>query len=305
MAKEKAVLVTGAGGYLGSFVIKKLKQKKIPFVAFFKKRRNLSESSRYPQRFYGNLNDPLSLENAMGKAQDVIHLASTLSSNLNTVVGYDLKGMQTLVSFWNKGDFIFTSSMDVYPEVENMSLIEESALHPSNFYGLGKLACEKILLMDYEAHIARGTCPTYKILRLPFILGKHERFPGSHFGKIIQKALRGEDFILRESHSGTSWIDATELTDFMIKIIRNPISGIYNIANGWIYWEEAIEAIIRSAKSKSRIVRKGDGERFPGIKGKFLDFRKAQRDFGFQPQKTFNEAIEEILDLELYRRWMS
>lgn len=290
------ILVSGSDGFFGHFITESLASNRIPFQGFIRRKRGVRKANFDFPVTYGNLNDPYSLERAVQNSHGIIHLACTISTDFATVMDYDVKGMHALVSSWDKGHFVFASSMGVYPNNFDQPLTENVRPVPSTYYGLGKLICEKILEMKGEKTSKNRKHSTYKIFRLPFILGKHKRFIDSLFGKMILQAIQGEDFILQDSDSGACWISAEELANFIVHNYSREVSGIFNLSGGWVYWVEAVEQVIRYIHSKSKIIIQKNHSSRRKRKGRFLDTSKAEENFGFSPRRPFADEMKEIID---------
>jgi nucleoside-diphosphate-sugar epimerase len=287
------VLVTGAGGFLAHFVVRELVKKGVCFKGLIRDTQALRDAHfPYPVCF-GDLGRPSCMQEAASSSTGVIHLACTLSTDAQVVERIDIRGMRALSAGWKEGNFLFASSMGVYPSAADKPLSESTAPAPENWYGLGKLISEEILRLRFREHLKRNSGVCCAVLRLPYILGAHPRFAGSLFGRLVQQALRGQDFILEDRHSGTSWVSASDLGGLIAGWCGRPFSGTFNVASGWISWSEAVEQVTRLTGSRSRVTYRRTGN--TARRGRLLDTAAVRQHCGFIPGRSFVDEMSEIV----------
>ena len=159
MELKKKVLVTGAGGYVGSMLTPKLLDAGFQVLAF--------DTYWYGQRVFetyvnhrnltiikGDIRDILLLKEVMQGVWAVIHLAcisNDPSFDLNPDLGksINLDAFEPLVktsSDLGVERFIYASSSSVYGVKEEDEVTEELSLEPMTDYSRFKMICEDILL---------------------------------------------------------------------------------------------------------------------------------------------------------------
>lgn len=297
--ENKLILVTGANGFLGTYVVDELLTKNYSVRAFI---RRVDSSIRNKKRLevcHGCLSDKTSLKEALCGIAGIVHLACSLTNDFLVILENDIFGMWTLVQNWRKGPFIYVSSMDVYGETRGCLIDEQEPLRPATNYGLGKLLCEQMLI--YEGGILEKN--NYKIFRLPYIFGRHQKFRESMLGRIITHAFSEEDFVLSKNQlkgdNGTSWISAKEAASVIVSSLNKRDSGIFNVSTGYLSWKEMITEVIRVTGSSSRLIfEKGDTTKKTFYtRNMHLSIEKAQNILGFQPRASFKTTLKEIIKI--------
>jgi nucleoside-diphosphate-sugar epimerase len=246
------VILTGAAGFLGSFVLYELIRQGFEVTALYHRLRPTDPFDPRLHWVYADLSRPETLNKLPCSEDGIIHLACSLSTIEQEVLRCDLRGMQALLKKWEQGAFIYCSSTDVYGPLGVIPASEDHPLDPPSWYGLGKLACENMLVEESKK---RGPAQSV-IFRPPYILGWRPTFSGSLVGKLVTHALLGHDFILPASGTGQpghSWIEARELASWMVAALKGGPSGVYNVVSGYVSWKELVDQIIKISGSPSKV----------------------------------------------------
>jgi nucleoside-diphosphate-sugar epimerase len=257
------VLLTGATGFLGSFVLNELVQQDYEVMAVFRSQHPIMEKYSSVRWLRADLGDAASSARLPVPSGGIIHLASTLSSQPIVVSEVDIKGSRRLLTKWGRGPFILLSSTDVYGPLRRIPADESHPLDPSHWYGRGKMACEEQLRSAAKSRKRTD----YVIFRPPYILGPHENFPSSLVGKLILHAKRGGDFVLPagwrsdDARAGHSWVSARDLARCLVATLRIGLTGTYNAASGFVTWKELIGQILALTGGAGRMIFKGNGDR--------------------------------------------
>ena len=154
------ILVTGATGMTGQFVVQALLQRDYAVRALTRE----ASSAKVPagaQIAIGDLSDPASLTRATAGVAGIIHTACTFTDS-----NVDIAAMQALLDGWQAGPFIFINSLDVYGFAQTSPITETHGLNENyGDYARGKIVCERLLTEKAQAlgHGARalhlGTAP--------------------------------------------------------------------------------------------------------------------------------------------------
>ena len=243
------ILVTGANGFLGHFVLHELVNQKYKVAALT--RQNIT-SINHP--FINWINSDIRDRDLYNKMPEpisaIIHLASSLSLDESTVMDNDIAGMENLLKLWQQGPFVFISSTNVYGEIQKIPITEEHITEPLEWYGYGKLLCEKIL----EDEARKSPKGPYVIFRPPFIIGLHDLFKQSIIGKIIKRAIENKTIqVPSPKNSGHSWVDAQFAAQSIVQALNTKESCVCNMTNGFITWKLLAEKIIALTESISSI----------------------------------------------------
>jgi nucleoside-diphosphate-sugar epimerase len=250
------VIVTGAAGFLGHFVLSELLSRKLKVIAISRSAHLVDQETHSSAQW---IQADLSKDDAFAavpmSTDGVVHLASSLSTDPRRVLKEDIPAMWRALSLWDQGPFVLLSSTDVYGQIQRIPTEETAPLTPAHWYGFGKQICELLLRMAAKT----SNRSDYLILRSPYILGAHDRFPMSLFGRLIVQAKSHVDFVLpehwqdRDSELGHSWVSAKELAGWIVSALCAGIYGTYNATSGFVTWKELIELILRLAKSNAKI----------------------------------------------------
>jgi UDP-glucose 4-epimerase len=145
------VLVTGGAGFIGAHLVRALLEAGDEVVALDNLRRGGRAAVPADARFVqGDIRDPVILHDAMRGCTRVYHLAAqsnvlgavtdiAYSFTTNTVGTYNV-----LVAARETGveRVVFSSSREVYGEVDRVPVAEDRLLNPKNAYGASKVAGE-------------------------------------------------------------------------------------------------------------------------------------------------------------------
>lgn len=150
---EKA-LVTGANGFIGSFLAQRLIQEGLAVRAFVRKTSDLRWIKDLPlEFFYGKLSDPDSFDEAVKNVNYVFHTAA--SKRAFTEAEYDeanYLGTKNLIETClrknpNIKRFVYLSTLEVVgPTTKDKPVNEMTSCNPITFYGSSKLKGESEVL---------------------------------------------------------------------------------------------------------------------------------------------------------------
>lgn len=212
------ILLTGANGFLGKFIVEELGKSNTLFC--------LSRTS-------GDYK--VSLENEIPKFYSdfeiVIHAAGKAHSlpknDFERKQFYDVNviGTINLLKGLEKAhlpkQFVFISSVSVYGQKTGVNINENQALQAKDSYGLSKIKAEKIVFDWCEKNNVICT-----ILRLPLLVGKN---PPGNLGAIIKAIDKGFYFNIAGGKARKSMVLAKDVALFIP--IVSPKGGIYNLTD--------------------------------------------------------------------------
>lgn len=286
MIYKPKVLVTGASGFLGSFVVDELLLRGYNVRGFIRDKKRL-KNNRIWEVCERNLSNADSIKEAMKGIDVIFHLACSLSSKQKEVKNIDIKGMKSFLKNWKGEIFIYISSIDVYGLPKKIPITENHQLCPETYYGYGKFLCEKELILTAEKQGYKN----FTIFRLPYIFESHPKFPISFLGKMIKQAIEGENlYIPSGKDAGVSWISGRDCAVTLTNCIENFCSGIFNLSNGFLLWKEIAEKVIQKTNSLAQISLLS----FKGYRIE-LSVDKARKILGFKPISSFEDVLERII----------
>ncbi|MBU1203724.1 MAG: NAD(P)-dependent oxidoreductase [Nanoarchaeota archaeon] len=194
--KMKGVLITGATGFVGKCLIKKL-PKNLKVRCLIEKGTHLKESKENIEIIKGDLSDISSLERATKDISIVIHLAAVISSRDKTQFRkVNIKGTENLINACVKNKirkFIYMSSCDII-------------LKKKDYYAYSKIKAEEIV---------KSSGMNYTILRPTVIYGKGDRGNMNLLFKIIKKCP-----LIPIAGKGTNKLQPVYVEDVVESIIK-------------------------------------------------------------------------------------
>jgi UDP-glucose 4-epimerase len=311
---EKAIVVTGGSGFIGSNVCELLVASGYNVFNIDRRKRDIPGVTQYP--FEINTKQVKGVIDII-KPECVIHIAANNSvpnSVINPKDTYHDNVEQT-ISLLNVcveagvKNFMFASSSSVYGHSihEDGAFKETDPMFPINPYGRTKKICE-MMIKDY--------CDVYdmnySILRLFNVAGSnggkngYQKTPYVHVLPIIvEKALTNETFDIcgddYDTPDGTCLRDYTHINDiargFLLalhQMFDNGINNTYNLGNSTpISVLELIKAVEDETGEdiNTQLVAPREGD----MVKTYADVSFAQNNLGWEPTKTINDIIADEL----------
>ncbi|AWZ12819.1 hypothetical protein DRB96_11305 [Streptomyces sp. ICC1] len=234
------VLVTGATGGVGAFVVRELAAQGRPVLALARPESAHLIATEGVDVIEGDLSDLAGLRNAVAQADAVVHAACTFTRH-----DVDLAAMETMVDAWRRGPFVFVSSVDAYGHPDTDRVAEESPPHaPVSPYGRAKLDCEALLLRAAGTEGRGGA----SAVRSPIVWGAHDRLREQlrwgAIGTLYQAAREGRPIELPRPGTGghpwygVAWVHAAALARAVAECLDRPVHGVANAAGGHVSWHD-------------------------------------------------------------------
>lgn len=222
------ILVTGANGYLGQGIVRKLIEEGYHVVATDFSSENIDKRAKVKECDLFSVSDPYDY---FDKPDVVLHLAWR-----NGFVHNALNHIQDLPSHYLFLKNIIDAGVKQVAVLGSMhevgfyegSINENTPTNPQSLYGIGKDALRKCTeLMCKEANI------TYQWLRGYYIVGNSE-FGCSIFSKITAAVRRGDkEFPFTTGQNQWDFIDYDEFCNQVVAAItQDEIDGVINICSG-------------------------------------------------------------------------
>jgi GDP-L-fucose synthase len=308
--QDKRVIVTGGAGFLGSFVIAKLKERGatdifVPHIEDY----NLIDRDSIQKLFDDTLGDGFDAKNMV-----IIHLAANvggIGANREHPAEffYDnlMMGVELMHQAWGRGlgKFVAIGTVCAYPKFTPVPFKEEDLWigYPEETnapYGLAK----KMMLVQAQAY--RQQYGFNAIYLLPVNLyGPRDNFnlQTSHvIPALIRKAIEAQ---VRGDQELVAWGDGSPTREFLY--VEDAADGIVtaaekyngsepvNLGSGYeISIKDLTEMIIRLTGFKGKLV--WDTEKPNGQPRRGLDVSRAKEYFGWQAQVPFEEGIRRTIE---------
>lgn len=308
----KKAIVFGAGGFIGSHLVKRLKSE-----GFWVRGVDL----KYPEYsataaddfIQADLRDPRVVEQAidndidelyqlaadMGGAgyiftgehdADVMHNSAAI--NLNTAKTAHEKGVKAL---------FYSSSACIYPEYnqrdpQNPKCSEDSAYpaEPDSEYGWEKLFSERLYL-SYKRNYGLNV----KVARYHNIYGPEgawnngkEKAPAALCRKVAQAEKGGEIEIWGDGQQTRSFLYIDDCLDATINLLRSDKVGPYNIGSEEMVSINDFARLIMKVADKEVSIKNIPGP--TGVRGRSSDNILVKQDLNWQPTIDLNTGMEKL-----------
>lgn len=232
----KTVLVTGADGFTGRYIVKQLKQQQGFKVVSL----GVTSVSDADESIICDLTDKKAVQNAISSVAPgwVIHLAAisfVAHDNIDAIYQVNLLGtrnlLEALAQLNNKPDAVLlASSANVYGNVISEVVTESAKIAPANDYGVSKAA------MEYVAQLWTNKLPI--IITRPFNytgVGQEKRFL---IPKIIDHFRRKAPVIeLGNIDVEREFGDVRTVCHIYQKLLQHPeaVGKTFNICSGFAH----------------------------------------------------------------------
>ncbi len=305
----KNILVNGAGGFIGSHLVKRLKREghwvrgvDLNFPAF-----SLSVADEF---VLGDLRDQQLVAKVVRDIDEVYQLAANMSGfgctftserhaevmqnsamiNLNTLEYGSKAGIRK---------FFYSSSACIYPEYtqrdpENHKCSEESAYlsAPDSEYGCEKLFSERLYFAyqrDYGVEV--------RIARLHNIFGPEgtwtggrAKVPAALCRKIAETPDGGEIELWSDGHQTGSFLYVDSCIEAIQRLMNSSFPGPVNIGSEEIVTTNALAEAIMEIAHKKINIRHIPGA--TGVRGRNSDNHLIRQQLGWAPDRPLREGLE-------------
>jgi GDP-D-mannose 3',5'-epimerase len=304
----RKALVNGAGGFIGSHLVRRLREEGFWVRGVDLKCPEFSESSAH-EFVAGDLRDPKVAEVAVEGIDDVYQLAADMGGagyiftgehdacvmhnsatiNLNTVEAGRSAGVKR---------FFYSSSACIYPErnqldPDNPNCAEESAYPaaPDSEYGWEKLFSERLFFAyarnyGLEVHVARfhnifGPEGTWR--------GGREKAPAAISRKVAEAPDHGEIEIWGDGLQTRSFLYIDECLEGVRRLMESNFQGPVNIGSQEMVTINQLAEMTMSIAGKRLRIRHIPGPL--GVRGRNSDNRLIAKELNWAPSAPLEQGL--------------
>jgi GDP-D-mannose 3', 5'-epimerase len=305
----KRVLVNGAGGFIASHLVKRLKSEGFWIRGADLKKPEYSDTVA-DEFIVGDLRDPNVIASAVSGVEDVYQLAADMGG-----AGYIFTGehdaavmhnsvlinLNTLQLGTEAGvkRFFYSSSACIYPEFNQMDplnpICTESSAYPAgpdSEYGWEKLFSERLYLSYMRNYGVK-----VRIARFHNIFGPDgtwdggkEKAPAALCRKVAQAPEGGEIEIWGDGMQTRSFLYVDECVEGVRRLMDSQFTGPVNIGSEeMVTINQLAESVMRVA-GKKLTIRHIKGPL--GVRGRNSDNALIFEKLGWRPSRPLNEGLE-------------
>jgi len=299
------ILVTGAAGFIGSYLIPELVQRGEEVVAtdivpLPPALEPLKDKISYVRADMGREADIYRLMTT-SRPTHVIHLVSLLAGpcDANPALGFNINFNST-VTLLDAGlaigleRLIMTSSISVFGAGLPEPVQDDAVKNPPNIYGQTKLACEHLLQWYAEKKgLSTGA------VRFPWVFGpgRENGITALYSSKLLDAVARNEPLDIRNPEEKGDWLYVKDAVKALLLLLdgRGQTQTVYNIMGG-VYSVRDVMTLAKTVCPDARITYHDGGTPecpYPVA----YDDSCARRDLGWQPDYTIEQAVREHIQI--------
>lgn len=293
--QNKRILVVGGNGYLGSFLVKALKNEN---TQVFIISNNCEETDTSFVTDITNFEETYKVIQKI-KPDVVYHLAASISRNRDfsiyeKMATVNIQGtLNVLKSIENiDAHFIFTSTSEVYGN-NNSPFHESQVPKPVSPYSLTKISAELSIQTYCNQYNKKFTN-----LRVFNFYGEH--MPESFFiPQMIKSLKRGEDFNMTKGEQIRDFLYVGDVVDALVLTAKTTASygETMNVCSGkGTQLRELAEAVNKTMNTEAKIVLGAIPYRDSEVWEMIGDQSKIKKITNFKPKTSIEEGIEIVIN---------
>lgn len=225
-----SILVTGATGFIGRYVLQQLRQKYHEDELVVLSSGKIEGVKSIASNNY-EFDDEYLLNNGCQNVEIIIHIGAWTPKNKKDVdkmkqATSNIVNTQRLLmsKFPVLKKVIYCSTLDIYNDTQDI-ISEDTITIPKSMYAWSKLYCEKLLTT-----FAKEKNIIYEILRLGHVYGEGEEKYQKAIPIMINKAIKGEKLIIYgDGEAIRTFIYIDDVVKAIIKSIDLETSKVINV----------------------------------------------------------------------------
>lgn len=288
------ILITGAGGILGSSLINSLKDTEF-FIYALDLSKNAMISKIYPRENIVYCDDLDCSEISFINIDAIVHCAFSRSQNgdqLASSIDFTEKVFQKAIEHKVK-KIINISSQSVYGSYRLSPSLETDIVNPLDAYALAKYSCEKIATI-----LGQNTETQITNIRLASLIGP--QFPERIVNKMIKSAQETSTINIIGGQQVFSFLDLRDAVSGLVCMLKNldkKWKNVYNLGNKNTYsivsLAETIANCIQEKNNSSKVnISINEKDILLQIR---LNTSLMEKDFLWSAKYSLKDTIEHIL----------
>ena len=208
MISNNGILVTGASGFIGSYLLQAAENDSIPFIGLS---RSKESNNLFKVKTYFELDDYIKDD------QICIHLAG--NNNIESIDADEIKLLEHLSDIY-RSKLIYISSSYVYGCNYKIPIYETDNISITNNYSSRKIDCENIVMRNSGI-----------VIRLSNVYGS--RMSNNIFNHIYSELVKKNNSVhIKNGYNIRDFINVSDVCSALLLIAKNMKSGIYNLSTG-------------------------------------------------------------------------
>ena len=253
------IVVTGAGGFIGTALCEHLRSRSIPFIGTVRQMTKGMPGDLEPVGDLSQLSDA-ALEDIVGGADAVVHLAGRahvmVEADRNPARAYaeaNVEVTRRLASAAARSDvkrFVLASSVKVNGERSRPGrpFRSDDVPNPQDAYARSKLAAEQAM-----SDAMGGSTMAAVALRFPLVYGRHAK---GNFARLVQLVASGRRLPLASIRNRRSLLYIGNLVEAVeaALVAPTPLSGAHFVADAEaVSTPDLVRAIAHASKIRPRL----------------------------------------------------
>ena len=301
MNKAK-VLVTGAGGFIGTKVVQELWKRGCDVVYFDVMEPKIEGIKRVNR---GTILDQYDLALAVKGCDYAIHLAALLGvqktdNNRLETLHVNIQGTLNFIEACLKEGvkkIIFSSSSEVYGEQTRLPITEENPLNPKSVYAVSKIVGEQYFQAYSEMYGIK-----YNVVRFFNVYGEYQR-EDFVLPRFVQRVTDNEPpVIYGDGEQMRCFCYVPDAARGIVDaLLTNECGEVFNIGNNKepISMKDLAEKVIKlSGKSITPefvSYEQSDRESSREIEKRIPSIKKAKKILGYEPEYTLEQGLKQMI----------
>jgi NAD dependent epimerase/dehydratase len=310
--KNKKILITGAGGFIGSHLIERLYGlgAKVKAFVHYNSRNDFGYIDYIPKDIQknisietGNLTDYDAVYDAMKGCDVVFHLGALIAipysyRHPKDSIETNVMGTYNVLNAARRLDvekIVHTSTSEVYGTALKVPISEDHPLQGQSPYSASKIGADKIAESFYRSY----NLPVATIR--PFNTYGPRQSARAVIPTIITQALAGDRIHLGSLHPTRDLTFVLDTVEGFVKVAEcdRSIGEVINIGSGYdISVKDLCDKILKLMNSKAKIVSKTERKR-PSkseVERLLADNSKAKKMLKWKPEYSLDEGLRLTID---------